>query len=316
MTVSDYTRNDYDQRAEPAKVFGLPVPTLLGWLFGVGGLLLAGFLVMNVLIPLKDETDSLTAEVQEGERRIEQKAQIETDLKQAKADLVKVERQKQQVMSLFAEEKNLKTILFDLNQQVEKNNGRVKGARDAKIANCPAEWRREYADPNPARWQQFEEKVMKGPLVAEAKLKSFTPAKEGIQTIEAADVAKDTYLKAPLVGQLRRQTTDIAFEGTFAQAQSIFQAIEKLKPLLIVKDLKVVRKTPITGAQSDGIYAVTPNGVEFLASCQPEIVTVTSFKLDALLPLKPVEPEPTAAKAGGAAATPAATPAATASPKP
>ncbi len=305
MTVSDYTRNEYDTGAEPAKVFGLPLPTLLGWLLGLGGLILAGFLLMNLVLPLKDQVDAVVGQVEEGERRIEQKAQIEAELKQAKADLVKVNRQKQQVMSLFAEEKNLKTILFDLNQQVEKNNGRVKAARDAKIANCPADWRREYADPNPARWQQLEETVLKGPLVAEAKLKSFTPTKGGIQTITAEDVSKDTYLKQALVGQLRRQTTEIAFEGTFPQAQSIFQAIEKLKPLLIVKDLKVVRKTPLTGSQSDGIYAVTPNGVQFLANCQPEIVTVTSFKLDALMPLKPVEPEVTAKPV---TAAPAATP--------
>jgi type IV pilus assembly protein PilO len=303
MTVSDYTRNDYDNRAEPAKVFGLPVPTLLGWLLGLGGLVLAGFLVTQVVLPLKDEADAVKAEVEEGERRIEQKAQIEAELVAAKKDLVKIDRQKQQVMSLFAEEKNLKTILLDLNQQVEKNNARVKGARDAKIASCPAELRQQYANPN--RWKNIEETVLKGPLVAEAKLKSFTPAKEGIQTITAEDVSKDTYLKPPLVGQLRRQTMDIAFEGTFAQAQSIFQAIEKLKPLLIVKELKVVRKNPLSGGQLDGLYAVTPGGVEFLTNCQPEIVTVTSFKLDALLPLKPVEPEVAAKPTAAGAAAPA-----------
>jgi type IV pilus assembly protein PilO len=302
MTVSDYTRNDYDNRAEPAKVFGLPVPTLLGWLLGLGGLVATFFLVTQFVLPAKDEADAVKAEVEEGERRIEQKAQIAAELAQAKKDLVKIDRQKQQVMSLFAEEKNLKTILYDLNQQVEKNNGRVKGARDAKIANCPAELRQQYANPN--RWKNIEETLLKGPLVAEAKLKSFTPAKEGIQMISAEDVSKDTYLKPPLVGQLRRQTTDIAFEGTFAQAQSIFQAIEKLKPLLIIKDLKVVRKNPLSGGQLDGLYAITPGGVEFLTNCQPEIVTVTSFKLDALLPLKPVEPE-VAAKPAAAAPAPA-----------
>jgi type IV pilus assembly protein PilO len=309
MTVSDYTRNDYNTKAEPAKVFGLPVPTLLGWLFGIGGLLGAGFLLMNVVLPLKDEADTVTAQVEEGQRRIEQAAQIEAELTQAKKDLVKINLQKQQVMSLFAEDKNLKTILLDINQQVEKNNARVPGARDAKIANCPAELRQIY--PNKIRWQKVEETVLKGPLVAEAKLKTFTPAKEGIQIVTATDVAKDTYLKPPLVGQLRRQTMDVAFEGTFAQAQSIFQAIEKLKPLLIVKDLKVVRKTALSGSQSDGLYALSPGKVEFLANCQPEIVTLTSFKLDALLPLKPPEPE-TAKKPD--AATGAATPAA--SPKP
>jgi type IV pilus assembly protein PilO len=305
MTVSDYTQNDYDNRAEPAKVFGLPVPTLLGWLLGLGGLVLAGFLVTQVVLPLKDEADAVKAEVEEGERRIEQKAQIEAELVAAKKDLVKIDRQKQQVMSLFAEEKNLKTILLDLNQQVEKNNGRVKGARDAKIANCPAELRQQYANPN--RWKNIEQTVLKGPLVAEAKLEKFAPAKEGIQIITAEDVSKDTYLKSPLVGQLRRQTMDVTFQGTFAQAQSIFQAIEKLKPLLIVKELKVVRKNPVQNGQDAAVWTPTPsgNGVEFIASCQPEVVTITSFKLDALLPLKPVEPEVAIKPAAVAAPAPA-----------
>jgi type IV pilus assembly protein PilO len=308
MTVSDYTRNDYDTKAE-AKVFGLPVPTLLGWLFGIGGLLGAGFLLMNVVLPLKDEADTITAQVEEGQRRLEQAAEIEKELLAAKKDLAKINVQKQQVMSLFAEDKNLKTILLDINQQVEKNNARVPAARNAKIANCPVAWQREYT--NPARWEKFEETTLKGPLVAQAKLKTFAPAKEGITTISAEDVSKDTYLKQPLVGQLRRQVMDVSFEGTFAQAQSIFQAIEKLKPLLIVKDLKVTRKNATSASQPDGFYTQVPGGIQFLANCQPEIVTVTSFKLDALLPLKPPEPE-TAKKPD--AATGAATPAA--SPKP
>ncbi|MFM2429770.1 MAG: hypothetical protein RLZZ511_983 [Cyanobacteriota bacterium] len=310
MTVSgDYTKTDYGAQAEPAKVFGLPLPTFLGWLIGLGGLLGAAFLLMNVVLPLKDETDTVTAEVEEGKRRLEQAAQIEAELQQAKKDLVAVNRQKQQVMSLFAEDKNLRTILLDLNQLIERNNARVPGARGAKIANCPASWQQVYSalpyDTN-GPWQKFEESALKGPLVAEAKLRKFEPSKDGVQIISAADVAKDTYLKQPLVGQLRRQTTDVTFEGTFSQMQSIFQTIEKLKPLLIVKDLKVTRKSPDAGR----IWTVQPgtNQVQLLANCQAEVVTVSSFKLDALLPLKPPEADKTAAKPA-TAASPTAAPA-------
>jgi type IV pilus assembly protein PilO len=311
MTVSgDYTRSDYGAQAEPAKVFGLPLPTFLGWLIGLGGLLGAAFLLMNVVLPLKEETDAVTAKVEEGKRRLEQAAQIEAELQQAKRDLVTVNRQKEQVMSLFAEDKNLKTILLDLNQLIERNNARVPGARNAKIGSCPAEWQQAYSalpyDIN-GPWQKFEESALKGPLIAEAKLRKFEPDKEGIQTITADHVAKDTYLKQPLVGQLRRQTTDVTFEGTFSQMQSIFQTIEKLKPLLIVKDLKVVRKNPDAGR----IYTVQPgsNQAQLLTNCQAEPVTVASFKLDALLPLKPPEPDAKSATKPATAASPAASPA-------
>ncbi|MBE9031330.1 hypothetical protein IQ266_16465 [filamentous cyanobacterium LEGE 11480] len=308
MTVSgDYTRNDYDAAPEPAKVFGLPMPTFLGGLLGIGGLLLSGWLLMNVVLPLNEEAAAVKTELEESERRVAEAAEIEDQLRQAKADLVKVERQKQQVMSLFAEDKDLKTILLDLNQLIEKNNAGVIAARQAKLANCPPEIRQQYS--TLARRQKIESQLLKGPLVAEAKLKTYKPDKKGIQVVTAADVSKDTYLKPALAGQLRRQTIEVSMEGNFAQTQSIFRTIERLKPLLIVKDLKVVRKRAVSGSQVDGIYAVTPGGVQFLANCQPEVLTITSFKLDALLPLKPVEPAKTAAN-------PAASPAPTASPAP
>ena len=61
-------------------------------------------------------------------------------------------------------------------------------------------------------------------------------------------------------------------------------------------DLKVVRKNPVSGSQLDGIYAVTPGGVKFLSNCQPEVVTVASFKMDALLPLTAADSKAIAAK--------------------
>ncbi|NJN49289.1 MAG: hypothetical protein HC805_05280, partial [Alkalinema sp. RL_2_19] len=280
MTISgDYTRTDYDTAPEPAKIFGLPMPTFLGWLLGLGGLALSIFLVLNVLLPLMEQASAVSAQLEESKRRVEEAANIETELKQAKADLVKVERQKQQVMSLFAEEKDLKTILFDLNQLIDRNNAGVIAARQAKLANCPAEIRQQYA--TLAGRQKWEEG--KGPLIAEAKLKNYKPDEKGIQTITTADAGQDTYIKPALAGQLRRQTIEVAMEGNFSQVQSIFRTIERLKPLLIVKDLKVVRKQGL----SSGVYAQLPGRVEFLTNCQPDVLTTTSFKLDALLPVVP-----------------------------
>jgi type IV pilus assembly protein PilO len=299
MTVSgDYYQDDF-QAAETPRMFGLPMPTFLGWTIGLLGVLGAAGIITQLIMPLLEANNQAKTVLEEKEARLAQKEQIENQLKQAKAELVKVKKQKEQVMSLFANEKDLNTLLLDLNQLIEKNNAGVLAARQAKLASCPAEIRQQYT--NLVLSQEFEEKI-KGPLVAEAKLRKFKPDEKG--TVVISEVGNDAYVQPALVGQLRRQTVEVEFEGNFNQNQSIFRTIERLQPLLIVKDLKVERKNA-AGSDSAGLYASTGDGgVQFLTNCQPEVVTKTSFKLDALLPLQEV---PTAAKPP--AATPAAKPA-------
>jgi type IV pilus assembly protein PilO len=259
--------------------------------------------VTQFILPLMQEVETVREQVQANEERLVQKDQIEAELKQAKAELVKVNRQKDQVMALFAKEKDLNTVLFDINQLIERNNSGIEAERQAKLGNCPAYIRQQYT--NKALRQNFEETNFKGPMIAEAKLKTFKPDENGIQVI--SDVSKDPYLKPALVGKLRRQTIDVAFQGNFKQAQSIFRTIERLQPLLIIKDLKVVRGGGTTsGNDSNGrYYETSPGKYEFLPGCQPDAVTTTTFKMDALLPLAPVEADPKAAKpAAPAQATP------------
>lgn len=296
MTVSrDYMQDEFEAAADTPRMFGVPMPTFLGWTLGLLGLLGAIGVVTQLIMPLMEANSAAKVALEEKEARLAQKEQIERNLKQAKADLVKVGKQKEQVMSLFANERDLNTLLLDLNQLIERNNAGVLAARQAKLANCPLEFRQQYT--NLALQQEFEEKL-KGPLVAEAKLKKFKPDEKGIMVIN--EVGTDSYVQPALVGQLRRQTVEVEFEGNFNQTQSIFRTIERLQPLLIIKDLKIERK------ESTNLYTPAGQGtVQFLTNCQPEAVTKTSFKMDALLPLSQ-DSKPAAPKT---AASPAATPA-------
>jgi type IV pilus assembly protein PilO len=299
MTVSgDYYQDDF-QAADTPRVFGLPMPTFLGWTIGLLGVLGAAGIITQLIMPLMEANNQAKIVLEEKEARLAQKEQIESQLKQAKADLVKVKKQKEQVMALFANEKDLNTLLLDLNQLIERNNAGVLATRQAKLASCPAAIRQQYT--NLALSQELEEKL-KGPIVAEAKLRKFKPDERG--TVVISEVGNDSYVQPALVGQLRRQTVEVEFEGNFNQTQSIFRTIERLQPLLIVKDLKIERKNAAGGSTSE-LYASTGDGgVQFLTNCQPEVVTKTSFKLDALLPLQEVT---TAAKPP--TASPAAKPA-------
>jgi type IV pilus assembly protein PilO len=297
MTVSrDYMQDEFEAAADTPRMFGIPMPTFLGWTLGLLGLLGAIGVVTQLIMPLMEANSAAKAVLEEKEARLAQRDQIKRDLDKARKELVTVGNQKQQVMSLFANERDLNTLLLDLNQLIERNNAGVLAQRQAKLANCPLEFRQQYT--NLALQQEFEDKL-KGPLVAEAKLKKFKPDEKGIMVI--SEVGTDAYVQPALVGQLRRQTVEVEFEGNFNQTQSIFRTIERLQPLLIIKDLKIERK------ESTNLYTPAgPGTVQFLTNCQPEAVTKTSFKMDALLPLSQADVKPAAPKT---AASPAATPA-------
>jgi type IV pilus assembly protein PilO len=310
MTASrDYAPDgDFGGSSYPV-LFGISLtPMILGILAGIGGLGLAWAAWTFLISPIKESHDQLQQEVAAQQERLAQKDRIERDLKQAKADLVKVGKQRDQVMALFAKEKDLNTLMFDVNQLIEKNNAGLLAAKEAKLNSCPGWVREQYS--SIAKSQAFEEQV--GPIITEARLIKFQPSDKGIETITS--VGNDSYLQPALVGKLRRQTVDVSFQGNYSQTQSIFRTIERLQPLLIVKNLSIGLKQG--GSRTSSLYETGPgDAVRFLTNCQPETLITTTFKLDALLPLAAVVDKKTGTPVGASPA-PGASPAASASPSP
>jgi type IV pilus assembly protein PilO len=288
-------------------LFGISLtPTILGILAGLSGLILAYAAWTFLISPLKESHDALQEEVESKQARLAQQETIERELKQAKADLVKVGKQRDQVMALFAKEKDLNTLLFDVNQLIEKNNAGLLASKEAKLNSCPGWVREQYS--SIAKSQTFEDQV--GPIITEARLTKFQPSDKGIEPITA--VGNDSYLQPALVGKLRRQTVDISFQGNFSQTQSIFRTIERLQPLLIVKNLAIGLKQGGSN-KGGGLYETSTDGtVRFLTNCQPETLITTSFKVDALLPLAAAvaAPKPGAPAAPGSTPSPGVSPAA------
>lgn len=102
-----------------------------------------------------------------------------------------------------------------------------------------------------------------------AKLQKFAPDSQGVQPVT------DGSLGAEVNGKLKRSSTDIAIKGTYEQTQSILRNIERLQPLLIVKDY-----------QSTLVNETFEEGKP--ARVGPTPIT-TSFKLEALVPMNPQE---------------------------
>ena len=108
-----------------------------------------------------------------------------------------------------------------------------------------------------------------GRNAVKAKLKKFTPSSEGARPVT------DGSLGPEVNGKLKRSSTQITISGTYEQTQSILRNIERLQPLLIVKDYQsdLVREN----FQEDEPRRTGPTPIN------------TTFKLEALVPMNPQE---------------------------
>jgi type IV pilus assembly protein PilO len=315
MTAGDFIPPDQDFEVAPnyPTAFGITfTPMVTGITCGVVGLLAAIYLWMTLGQPAFDENTTLRETLAKKEKELDDQKDLDKQLKDAKARLANVEQQRQQVLSLFAEKKDLNTILFDLNQLIDKNNAGLVGKRQQKLNICPSWVRDQYT--SIASTQQFEERT--GPLVAEARLEKFEPVNSsapnaGTPPSPVPGVVNDGSLGKELDNKLKRETIQVTFEGNFAQTQSIFRTIERLQPFLILKGLEVRRgraKQAGNDNQMGGLYEIQADGLpKFLTNCQPDAILTTSFKMDALLPLTEEEAkllQPAATPSPGATPSP------------
>ena len=102
-----------------------------------------------------------------------------------------------------------------------------------------------------------------------AKLEKFAPDSEGAQPVIDGSLGTD------VDGKLKRSTTQITISATYEQTQSILRNIERLQPLLIVKNYESKLLTETIEEGKPRRVGPTP--------------ITTSFKLEALVPMNPEE---------------------------
>jgi type IV pilus assembly protein PilO len=318
MSMSgDFNPPDGDFNSGPnyPSAFGITfTPMISGICLGVLGLAAAAYGWMTFVDPLRIETEALDAKVKEKTAQLGDSQKIEADLKKAKVRLAQVEQQRQQVMSLFAQPKNMDTILLDLNQLIKRNNAGILEGKRTKLASCP-DWVKEQFTTIPDG-QRFEESI--GPFVADAKLLAFRPSPTAPGGPAAGapvpNVVTDGSLGAELNNKLKRETVEVAFEGNFNQTQQIFRTIERLQPLLVMRNMAITVGRS-GGGSSPILYELNSKSPipEALRDCQPDTVLKTLFKMDALIPVTPEEakllvPSPTASPSPGATPSPSTPP--------
>lgn len=243
MTVSqDFNFGDggeFVNEAPPAPVvFGISLtPKMIGILVGLLGLAGAGYIALNMIMPAWETYQQRQAQVDTLQGQVDEKKASIKEIDQVKAELEAAQEETRQVLSLFANESTLDTLLLDINRLVESGNSAVP------------------------------------PDAVRAKLKSFVPSSEPPEPIN------DGTFGPTVDGKLKRSSIELEIEGTFEQTQAIMRNIERLQPLLIVKNYQAILSPEETTTSRDE---------EPVIRVGPAPIT-TSFELQALMPLNPEE---------------------------
>ncbi|AFY50075.1 hypothetical protein Nos7524_4316 [Nostoc sp. PCC 7524] len=231
---------DFDSGAPTYPVvFGISfTPKIIGLAVGVLGIAGAMYMLLNMVMPAWESYQQKQAQNNDLQGQIQQKQAAVKQIGKVKEELAQAKQQKQQVLALFSDEKTLDTLLLDLNRLVESGSS-----------------------PTPLNINAVR-----------AKLQKFVPA------TQKPEVVSDGSLGTAVNGRLKRSSVNVEIIGTYEQTQSILRNIERLQPLLIVKDYQsTLANIQATNASGKPVRRIGPAPI------------TTSFQLQALMPLNPEE---------------------------
>ncbi|VXD23906.1 pilus assembly protein PilO [Planktothrix paucivesiculata] len=200
MTVANQFIEDVEGEGSGPVIFGVPLtPKIMGIGAGVAGLLLAGFLIYKLVLPtltigqtLREDIKTKQDEIEKQDQRLREKDKAQKELEAAKI-------RRSTVTALFADDASLETLLFDINEQINKINAGI---------------------------------IDEGKL---AQLNQFKP----IPVEKPEDeIVNDSTLGSEVNGKLRRRRYEVEFTGSFEQTRQFLVALERLQPLLVVRGLK------------------------------------------------------------------------------
>ena len=118
---------EFDEPIYPS-AFGMTLtPPVSGVLIAILGLLAAVFLLINFLMPKWQEQQALQTEITGLEDQVGQKEAQLKNIAALKGDLERAKQKKVDILSLFATETTLDTLLLDLNKLIEARNQGLKG---------------------------------------------------------------------------------------------------------------------------------------------------------------------------------------------
>lgn len=241
--ANEFMIAEEEQEESSPIILGVPLtPRNIGIAIGVAGAILAGVGMFKLVMPAIAEGSSLNEQITAKQQEIEQQDERLKKVDEARQQLVEAKNRRAAVTALFADEASLDTLMFDIDEQLNQVNANVTDEEQ------------------------------------KARITKFEP----VQLPDGSDteVVTDGSLGTAVNGQLRRRKYQIEFEGSFAQARQFLVILERMQPMLVVRNLQtqLLDSNPVVeGEYKEGQFVP--------ASEQPQRRLKMSFDLSALMPL-------------------------------
>lgn len=212
--------------------FGVELtPKVQGIGLAVLGLVGAGVLFTRLVSPVQTQLADLNRRVEEKEITLENQAASLQQIEEVQAELDQVLTQREGIYSLLGDPTSLDTLLLDTNQQIEKSNASIAGAIAGNLSEAQAAQLTSLglSQQQVNRViQAFSEDPVAQRSLFTSELLSFDPV--GLPTPIGDEYGPE------LSGKLERQLVNVNIRGLFNQTQNILYNLERLEPLLIVRD--------------------------------------------------------------------------------
>ncbi len=122
----DFIPDGQEENPNYPTAFGITfTPRVGGIVFAALGLLGSVYLFLNVVKPAWENYQKLEEEVKNKQTQVEQQKAIKLKIDQSKEKLEQAKQKNKQVLSLFANDNTLDTLLLDLNSFVKSRNGKL-----------------------------------------------------------------------------------------------------------------------------------------------------------------------------------------------
>lgn len=274
---------EFEEGLEPTypTAFGIQfTPVIQGVLILLLGLLGAFAFYRFLVGPVREQKAQLETEVAQKEQQIEQQQANLRKIEEVEAELDRAVDQRVAIYSLLGNRQSLETLLLDINQQIENSNAAIADVvrSDLNRVQTP---QLAALGLSPQQVQRINDATAENPalqkLLYTSELFQFSP--QGVEIIE------DGSLGTELDGKLQRYTVEVSMQALFPQTLSILRNLERLEPLIVIRDFQQSPQPP-EGFSEEDLVGVTP-------------MLQSDFTLQVLVPVNeptdlPPPPEPAA----------------------
>jgi type IV pilus assembly protein PilO len=246
--------------------FGIELnPKVQGIALALLGLLGAFALYNFVVQPVQEQKTSLEAEVAQKQALVDQQTASLQNRAELQAELDQALEQRVGIYSLLGNPQSIDTLLLDINQQIRNSN--------AAIADVLR------ADPAPLDNAQLAALGLSREQIQ--RVRTLLPGEPQLQTrLYSSELLSFTPSPSVLLadgppelnGKLERYTVNVSMQALFPQTQSIMRNLERLEPLVVIRDVQQSIAPPPEGVNEDDLVGISR-------------LLLTDYTLDVLVPV-------------------------------